>query len=405
MADASSPAPSTALERLKAKSAQNQAAQSPPQPAAATSTPPTTPPPAPAAQAPQQAAPAPQTAPTPPTPAPITTALAQPPVSTGEITPALIERASALTIGDRAALMSKPYEALTSEEQALVLAITLGLVITNEETIADAMAAVDSGGGNNFSMPFARLKERNWSVARANIDPHVYEAMPVGDRDYLAIFLGYRAAATIWAGEAPAKGTAGKPPKLSMLLPPPLADPENGLKRTKQMLAIAADIQFRKREQRTMFDEIGRLDCSMHVLCWKPVVGFHLLVVDKFTPCSAFLDAIAPHERKKGPFLFKIDEEVSKRKGPAETESQKKYGEWKNYFPNPAPEVSEAGHKLAGEFQQFVQRDATALTKTLFNFNNGSDYAGTTNRQEIDEILAAYDQIIAQFPRQRGGQK
>jgi hypothetical protein len=277
--------------------------------------------------------------------------------------------------------------AQNEQEANMVLSTLFGGNATMD--LAGVASAVESGG-EAFSTPYARLKEGKWEAPKST-DPKVYDYMPVSDRPFYGVYLGYRLGATGWRGAA-MPGSGGNPPLYRMAIPHPLAAGQRGVELAQKVLAVGSKVQFTKSADRVKFDSAGRLSPEIHILVWTPNAGFITLVVSGYTSVQNTLDAMKKTEvanRPGLPYKFLPEKETIVNKKAAEGAANRS---WDNYHVTAAAAVDESGQRMHQAFQQFRQTHVMELQKAVAAFLNGTDYNGLSG-EAIDNKLAEYDVI------------
>lgn len=277
--------------------------------------------------------------------------------------------------------------AQNEQEASMVLSTLFGGGATMD--LAGVASAVDSGG-EAFSMPYARLKEGKWEAPKST-DPKVYDFMPVSDRPFYAVYLGYRLGATGWRGAA-GNGGGGSAPLYRMVIPHPLSAGQRGVDLAQKVLSIGSKIQFTKSAERVKFDGAGRLSPEIHILVWTPNAGFITLVLSGYTSVQNTLDAMKKTEvanRPGLPYKFLPEKETIINKRAQEGAANRS---WDNYHVSAAAAVDENGQRMHQAFQQFRQTHVMELQKACVAFLNGTDYTGLSG-EAIDAKLAEYDVI------------
>lgn len=265
-----------------------------------------------------------------------------------------------------------------------------GMAATNAElSIAAQVEAVDSEGVNPFKLPVARVRDTKWDVSKSTPDT-ISRMMPVGDRPFTAIYLGYRVGGTGWKGKA--KDGKGNPPVWAFALPVPAAQGGRALEcaaQVRRVLHVANKVQFTANDQRTKFDTVGQLQPRIDVLVWTEMTGFIYLVVDKY---QAVMDTVNAFEEAKidnlngKPLIFTIKQNTQTNKKKPIDDPRR---EWTTDYLKIAAAVDDEGQKLLANFQAAVMRDKRGVANTTLAFYSAQDFDGLSAAQ-IAEILAGY---------------
>lgn len=285
-----------------------------------------------------------------------------------------------------------PQTIETQQDARNALSAILGISsVTNNTTMNEALASLDQGG-MSLEQPFARCVKGNWSVLK-NMDPEIYEFMPMGDRPYRGIYLGYRFGVVGWKGAPPAAGGGGSAPAFKFVIPDTFYHPEYN-DTFAGMMHIANRIQFTKTENRIKFDVAGRLSPEIQILVWTPNTGFIVLVSVNYSQAKLTFDNLKETKIHPG-FAYRFEpaaETVVNKKADKGAKNE----QWENWWIKATADVTPEGAVLIKEFKDFVNRDEIGTAKAITAFVEGSDFKGGLDFKQVNEKLIEYGPILAQ---------
>lgn len=273
-----------------------------------------------------------------------------------------------------------------------------GVQASYADIIVAAAADAESSPMIAMKQPFARIKEGNWEVLKDKYDADVYKSMPVGDRPYLALYIGHRVGAIGWEG-APSK-VGGKMPMFKYAIgnlrehpsqPGMLLNNEAAGILVTATQFVASRVMFTKSAERTKFDSAGRLTSEIHVLVWRPDTGYIILMTQGFKGVKNTIEGFDQTKLTVGlPYTFGLEtEQEFNKKGTDE----KKNKEWKSYWISATLDGSEEGQKMRNAGIDNDGRDPIAALLEVNGFLTGLDYEGLSEEQ-IYSKLDSYSQII-----------
>lgn len=260
-------------------------------------------------------------------------------------------------------------------------------------SIADAMNEVADAGGMAHSLPIAQLKSGNWEVPK-QIDPKLAEHMPVGNRPIVSVYVCHRIGATGWEG-AGSKGSGNKAPKWRFVLPHPKVMPD-ALEYIKEVTRHSRRMQMTKAEKKEKFDFVGRMTLCADILCWRPGVGFHVLVVSGYGPASETINNLDEADKKGLTGLtcsFEIDGKEVVNKAVMKADPAAKNAKWDEEFVKiSADGGSERAVSILAAWRDLTSRDRKTVATTMLAFMQGSDFDGLS-LAKVTEILKTYNTI------------
>ncbi len=378
----------TALERLKAAAKGSQ-----PAPAAQAAVPAAAPAPAPQApviqEAPvtaQPAAPAPVVNAAPaPAAAPILTSA---PVQAPAPVPAPLATRSEAPLAPLPGTVNLPTLIETKQDARNALTAILGISsIVNDTKLNEALDELDGGGGVALKQPFARVKKGNWDVLK-NTDQAIYDYMPAGDRDFVAVYVAYRWGVNGWKGEP----GSGATPAFKYVIPDTFYHPEysDALVGT---LHIANKIQYTKGEQRVKFDPVGRIAPELQFLVWTPNTGLIVLISTNAASAKLTYDNMRDVTKIQPtiPYSFAIANAVVVNKKAPEGAKNKS---WDNFWIQATAEVTPKGAAMKQAFHEYTERDDIGVAQEITSFVKGADFEGGLTLAEITNKLVEYDPIL-----------
>jgi len=345
----------SALDRLKAAAGKN---------APAAGTTPTPTPVTPAATAPAAAA----TAPAAETPAPTATKA----VSTTVSTSAPIKDAS---------------------EAKNVLADLWGK--TTEEVEAGSLFDEMNSGGMAHTLPFAQIKNKNWSVDK-KLDPNIAEFMPSGDKAFTMVYLGYRFGYTIWPITDVVAGKQAKPdgrPPIARGVIPSSRMLANSTDITRRMLGIGSKVQYKKLKPDVLKSKgLGKLTPETHILGWTPDTGFLILSCPGFKTSELTSAQLVDENIRScvgvAPLAFKllVNETINKKVDPAADNAK-----WSDAYVQPeAQPNSKRTQEYLEAWEAFSNANVQDVATVVRNFMAGADYNGESI-ENTEKYLARYE--------------
>ena len=287
------------------------------------------------------------------------------------------------------ALSTELVEVADDEAAAKVLAVFLGggPAPSGVVTLSDVGEATEAGGGVRHSHPFCQIKQGNWETHKS-AQPAVFENMPVGNREFRAIYLGHRLGMTSWAGGS-TKGGGGSPPLWAAVVPTMLVH-KGSLELSTKILHIGSRVQYTKRDQRAKFDTVGRLTPELQVLMWTPATGYFVAVTPGYKATQASLVAIKKiQEHVSGPVFLRLDKEVEENKKATNPDAK----EWDVFFAAFDLCANEQGMALLTAFTEVRNRDPQGVANAVLKFHRGDDYDGL-KLPELTERVKKYAPLI-----------
>ena len=267
------------------------------------------------------------------------------------------------------------------EQAGMVLASLFGEGRSMDMS-ADA-AAVDQGG-NAFSMPYARLAKGKWEPQK-DLEKGVYAAMPLNDRPYYAIFIGYRVGGTAWKG-----AMTGSPPTFKCVGPNTIVGGPKAKELFDKIMSIGSRVKFTKREEKVKFDTVGRLVPEIHILVWTPETGMITLVIPGHKPVLNTIDALQDAcKRPLMPYKFTTVRDSITNKNAAESADNKHWDEWSLAA---APLIDQVGAELLKAFAKATAENKLALSRQCVAFMMAQDYDGLRGAP-LESKLKEYDAI------------
>jgi hypothetical protein len=312
---------------------------------------------------------------------------------------AALERAQADQAAALAAQAAKPVEAAVvapaadaalpavrteDDEKALqFLAQLSGGAVVASGSLSDAIAQADAAGLASHTFLTTTLKKGNWKEAKS-CPPEIRNFMPAGDRDFPAIFLGYRIGMVAWRGAGTAGGDNHEPPVWSAVVPRVEACKQS-IQLVERTISIGRSIQYTGADAKAKFDDLGRLTPEMQVLLWTKHTGFFLAIVSGYTPTTDSADGLKAVENS----LFvplTISVKAFPQVNPKATDPAKK--NWTTWAITGAPAVNAMGAAMLEDWRTFFAANKMDVARTLYKFAEGSDYNGLP----VDKLAMKLDE-------------
>lgn len=307
--------------------------------------------------------------------------------------------AMTVTVANQGAMVALPGEVSSNEEADAIfhqlMASTGGAV----GSIADAVSEIADAGGMSHKLPIAQLKGGNWDVPK-QVDSKLAEHMPIGNRPYTAVYLCYRLGATGWQGGG-AKGSGGKPPLWRFALPHPKVNPA-AWDYIKEVIRHGRRVQFTPGlnqqtgvDKKAKFDGVGRMTPEVHVLCWRPIVGFFELVIGGYASTTETINSLDAADKNGLTNLtcsFSIETVKEINKKVAAIDPTAKNASWDSEIVKVSADGSEKSAGILTTWREFCNRDRKTLVNTMLAFMNTTDFDGMTLPQ-IDVLLKKYNEI------------
>lgn len=356
---------SDVLARLKAAAAKNSQAAANTQPAA-------TPVAQPAAEAPATPAVT--------TPVASTPAASQPAVEAPKTTAVAV---SAITAP------------ATQDEAKNALALLWGKTPDQVEA-ADVFDEVNGQGGVAFAQPFAQIKKGNWDVY-SKTPSEIMEFMPVANRPFTMVYLGYSVGATVWPISSNPNGKPdGKPPMYRFRIPSSRTYP-GSTDLVRRTLGIGSKVQYKKIKPETLKNGgpgIGKLTPEIHIHGWTPKTGFIILSAPGFKTSELTAASLAQDTVRDfigvAPLVFILDKHqtVNKKAQPGADNAT-----WDDFFVRAEARPNEAKTtEYMAAWEAWSSANMIELATRAQAFASGSDFSGI-DVEAVERYLAKYEML------------
>ena len=287
---------------------------------------------------------------------------------------------------------SRGLPALVNDEQSALATFDFLGADTEGGELSEIAARQAAGGGVSHTLPFISLRNGSWDPKPKYIDGSVVQWAPTGQRDFCAVYVSHRLAATGWIGAGSAG--SGEPPAFSYALPTGRA-PEVGkraLKAAADTLSIGRKIQFTPSDDRVKFDDIGRITPELQILVWNPEVGFLILVAPGYKSTIDTLESLRESEVEKAPgapVVVSVEETEEKNKRVAKENPNAKNASWTTQYLGFRVDAGQNGVRLMEAWKELRARDAVNTANTALSFITAQDFQGHTLDQ-VEDLIARY---------------
>jgi hypothetical protein len=283
----------------------------------------------------------------------------------------------------------------TQDEAKNTLALLWGKT-TDQVEASDVFDEVNGQGGVAFSQPFAQIKKGNWDVY-SKTPSEIMEFMPVANRPYTMVYLGYSVGATVWPISSNPNGKPdGKPPLYRFRIPSSRTYP-GSTDLIRRTLGIGSKVQYKKIKPETLKTAgpgIGKLVPEIHIHGWTPKTGFIILSVPGFKSAELTAASLAQDTARDfigvAPLVFILDKHqtVNKKAAPGADNAT-----WDDHFvrAEARPNETKTTDYMAA-WEAWSSANVIELATRAQAFASGSDFSGV-DVETVERYLSKFEML------------